>query len=64
MTKIYEALENAGNERDGGGTGTAVAARVGRPSVKPRLPKGLEEKLLSLYHRIEALLEGQQGKVI
>jgi len=55
MTKIYEALEHASEER--------AASGVPMPSPS-RLPRGLEEKLLSLYQRIESLIEDQPSRVV
>lgn len=59
MTKIYEALENAGKERAPAGGGAAVA--VPKTGKAPRV---VEEKFLALYQRIESLLEGPSGKVV
>jgi Mrp family chromosome partitioning ATPase len=57
MTKIYEALEEAGKER-----GQSSPNSFSLPSSPA--PKAVEEKLLALYRRIEMALEGRQGKVI
>lgn len=58
MTKIYEALESAGRERaQSGAEGAPVPASTG-------LPKGLEDKLLSLNRRIESLLDAQPVPVV
>jgi hypothetical protein len=56
MTRIYEALQKAGRERQ---------EQPGRPVPKPLpgkpLPLSLETKLLALYSRIETLLDGVPG---
>ncbi len=57
MTKIYEALEEAGRER-----GEDQFASIRLPSSPP--PKAILEKLLALYSRIDAALEGRRGKVV
>lgn len=62
MSKIYEALENAGEERAvtdarGGGSGAAPLS-----PTKPMT--GLEEKLLALYKRVDAALDGEGGKLV
>jgi len=55
MTKIYEALEQASEDRSGSG--------VPMPSPS-KLPRGLEEKLLSLYQRIETLVEDKPSRIV
>jgi len=60
MSKIYEALESAGedravtDERGGGGAPVRAAEPV----------NAFEEKLLSLYKRVDSALEGEGGKVV
>ncbi|HNR32238.1 MAG TPA: hypothetical protein PKI11_15210, partial [Candidatus Hydrogenedentes bacterium] len=58
MTKIYEALDNAGRER------TQGAARRGGAGLAITASKPLEDKLLSLYQQIEAALQRQRGAII
>jgi Mrp family chromosome partitioning ATPase len=58
MTKIYEALENAGR---GEGRAQAVPSS---PALEVRLPGYLEKKLVSLCQRIEASLPAGPGKVV
>lgn len=58
MTKIYEALDNAGKER------IPVAPRHGSLNLSAAVPKPLEDKLLSLYQRIEALLNNRTGVLV
>lgn len=60
MTKIYEALDNASKERvqvsaprRGSGVGLGITAS-----------KPLEDKLLSLYQRIESMLNRQRGAIV
>lgn len=60
MTKIYEALENAGRER----LATDTERTVKPPVSTTRLPKSLEEKLITLYQRIEVLLEGRECRIV
>lgn len=55
MTKIYEALENAGRGK--------AAARPGMP-VRSSVSKAMESILLSLYQRIDAAVEGSAGKLV
>lgn len=64
MTKIYEALQNAGKKRvdDGSQSVTmppAAPVRSGR-----KIPRSLEEKLLTLYRRIEAMFEDKRCRVV
>jgi len=59
MTKIYEALRNAGRERADAEPADATPVPVTGPP-----PKALEEKLLALYRRIEALVDEPRGKVV
>jgi len=49
MTKIYEALESAGNERQGGGLGGG-----GGIGGAARMPRALENKLLAVARRVES----------
>lgn len=58
MTKIYEALDNAGRER------TQSAARRGGAGLAITASKPLEDKLLSLYQRIEAGMQGPRGALV
>lgn len=57
MTKIYEALDSAGKER-----AQTAAPRVNLPG-KP-LPKGMMDKLVSLYQRLETIMEERRCSVI
>jgi Mrp family chromosome partitioning ATPase len=58
MTRIYEALEQAGKER-----GEAQPVSFTLPPSAPS--KALEEKLLALYRRIEtALAAERRGKIV
>lgn len=59
MTKIYEALENAGQEQAG-----APQALPSAAGELKRIPKALEAKLLALLNRIDASVEAPQGKVV
>lgn len=54
MTKIYEALENAGRAR---------AVQPGAPA-RSTVPKALESILLSLYQRIDASIESPDAKLV
>ena len=54
MTKIYEALRNAGRERAGAGA-------AGAPVSGTLAPRALQEKLLALCNRMEALLDREEG---
>jgi hypothetical protein len=59
MTKIYEALENAGKER--------IASAEAKPTPVPvtiDLPRSLQEKLLALNQRIDALLSIEGGRIV
>lgn len=56
MTKIYEALENAGKERGGASPGSL-------PSSMPP-SRALDTRLLALYQRLEAVLENRKSRVI
>lgn len=58
MTKIYEALEEASKERAQSMPAMAPAA------FGAGLPKGLEEKLLSLNRRLETMLERETGVIV
>lgn len=56
MTKIYEALENAGR-------GKAAAVRPGMPA-RSSVSKTMESTLLSLYQRIDAAVDGGGAKLV
>ncbi len=56
MTKIYEALESAEQERTGV---TSAAGGVSMAPSKRKAPRSLEEKFLALYQRIDSLLENE-----
>lgn len=60
MTKIYEALENAGKER---ATVQVPSGAVGMLKTG-KAPRMVEEKFLALHQRIESLLQGPTGKVV
>ena len=59
MTKIYEALDNAGKERGQAGP----SRRAGGTGLGITASKPLEDKLLSLCQRVESML-GKQGGII
>lgn len=56
MTKIYEALENAGRTRAGG-------MQTGAPP-RSSVPKAMESILLSLYQRIDGAVESSEAKLV
>ncbi|MBP8131990.1 MAG: hypothetical protein KA184_20615 [Candidatus Hydrogenedentes bacterium] len=58
MTKIYEALDNASRER------TQSGPRRGGAGLAITVSKPLEDKLLSLYQRIEAGMPGPRGPLV
>jgi Mrp family chromosome partitioning ATPase len=61
MTKIYEALENAGKERV---NVDSPAGTPGIPRSAGKAPRMAEEKFLGLYQRIESLLQLPSGKIV
>ena len=64
MTKIYEALENAGRDRDAVESGQVAVPSSPPRSAKTGRQKALDEKLLALYQRIESLVEGQSCRIV
>jgi len=59
MTKIYEALENAGKEKSPGGAPSRGTLLVGGKTM----PRPLEDKLSGLYQRVSAQLPDGRGVV-
>jgi hypothetical protein len=65
MTRIYEALNQAGLEREA--AAEAQRQRHARPlSLQKGAPKhrGVEAKLIALYQRIDAMLKSRPGAVV
>lgn len=58
MPNIYQALENAGNER------TQASVQGAAAAVSSGLPKGVEDKLLALLNRVESLLDRADGRIV
>jgi hypothetical protein len=58
MSKIYEALEIAGREI----TGATPPRAAWTPPPSP--PRAIDEKLLALHQRIDALLERAGGRIV
>jgi Mrp family chromosome partitioning ATPase len=58
MTRIYEALQAAGKER------VLVGRRSAVEPIRVAAPDELEECMLSVYRRIEGLLEGKQSRIV
>jgi receptor protein-tyrosine kinase len=59
MSKIYEALEHAGQERSGASAGAGISLPGGG-----RTPRSVEEKLLALEQRIATLINTPTGKAV
>ncbi len=60
MTKIYEALENADRQHQATKTTPRVPTDA---TLRSHLPRSLEEKLLSLFQRIDTATDAPGGKV-
>jgi hypothetical protein len=58
MTRIYEALQAAGKER------LLVGRRSAVEPIRVAAPGELEECLLSVYRRLESLLEGKSSRLV